>query len=355
MVGGTRVALAVAVVASLHVGEALACSGTIPVDVPRVIPADGSTGVSTASSIYVLTSSDADSFTLSAGGRAIALGRAESLGNDLRGRTVWRLTPTSEPNGSMLQPSTEYIVSQVGKPSDGGTAGFASRFTTGAGYDKEPGTAPVVKSLRFFRVRYPIEEIGAGRCVFDEYVGYLAFELDPATIPNTPPEGVLYEAQVRPKNGSFVQSIRFTGDDPFVGRDPTQDPYPRLGEDWTLELDAAREYCLSLDARGDGERARPPLVSELVCAPVEEIVMPGAGAAHGAASAAESNAGCNMAARGDGGHAGELAALAALLAARRRGGGRTTSRPSSCRLSSLRSSGTCRRSPLPSRPPTSSR
>ena len=300
------IAIGLVALAALAPIDAHACSGALPTTASRVLPPDGAIDVSTATSIYVVTSKDPDTISVTAGGQPVALGQAESFGSDVMGEKIWKLTPTN-PNevSPMLAPSTEYVV-DVGK-ADSGVEN--SRFTTGPGYDKEPGTPPVVKSLRVFRVHYQISEIGAGRCVFDEYVGFISFDFEPAVIPNTAPAGELYGAHVQPSHGSSQQSTRFTGEAPYVGRDPTPDPYPNPETDWTLELDATREYCLWLDATGAGELARQTLTSNQVCAPVEEITMPGA--TPGRAG------GCSQSGRPSGSAAWALVLVALGMAARR--------------------------------------
>jgi hypothetical protein len=162
----------------------------------------------------------------------------------------------------MLSSSAEHVLS------DGATE--LTRFTTAAGYDKTPGTAPALHSLQLWRVRYPLSEIASGDCVFSEYQGFILLDWDPAVIPNTTADGTLYTLALSPKTGGSTQTFLFTGNTNFHGQAPTgPDYFPSL---FSPELDAVREYCVTLSAIGDGDLARGQLRSESVCASVTEIV-----------------------------------------------------------------------------------
>jgi len=166
--------------------------------------------------------------TLTANGVPVELGAPSRIATILPGGgTGWLL---SLPD--FLSPSTAYelrglaqwssYVSDAGEP-----AVTLSQFTTASGYDKLEGTPPKIQSLRLWRVRYPKDEIRAGRCVFSEYHGFIEFGIEPASIPNTTAAGTLYTLRLAPETGGETQSISFVGSAPFLGRDP--DVYESFG------------------------------------------------------------------------------------------------------------------------------
>ncbi len=239
-----------------------ACSGGGSTLV-EVTPPAGTTKVSTATSVVVLGPA-VDGVTLSANGKTVPLQSPVTLGPSSAG-PARSFAPVS-----MLDPLTTYTVSI---PS--GQQAITSTFTTGSGYDKAPGTAPVLDSVRFWRVRYPVDEIGAGGCVFSEYVGFVEIHWQGAVIPNTTPAGTLHRFSLAPKHGGDSQNFVVLGAGPQLGSEPTGDhPFPI--QEWNPTFDPTQEYCVTVYAQGDGDRARPASVSQTVCGCVEQRSVAGA-------------------------------------------------------------------------------
>jgi len=196
-------------------------------------------------------------------------------------------------------------------------------FRTASGYDEQPGTAPVITVFRLWRVRYPLDEINSGNCVFSEYQGYVQLAFDAAGFPNTAPGDILYELSLQARTGGDAHRIAFRGDRPYLGHDHSRDPMPLspTGE-WPLELDPTREYCATLRAQGDGDLARPAAVSEQVCAKVVQLSAPGAPPPPTTAASGDDSGlwSCSSAGgrRTSGSSAMWLAVLALGVAARRR-------------------------------------
>jgi len=159
-----------------------------------------------------------------------------------------------------------------------------TRFTTAAGYDKVQGTPPTLRSLELWRVRYPLTEINSGNCVFAEYHGFVRFEYDPASIPNTSPESTVNFMTLVPKTGGSPQVFYFTGDSGYQGESPLGDTH-RFAP-WRPELDPTREYCAWLTTFGDGDLARLPVTSARVCAAVNSLSSDDADAGASGADAA---------------------------------------------------------------------
>jgi hypothetical protein len=206
---------------------------------------------------------------LTAGGQAVMLGEVEQLGfsvaSTFGATTVWRVKVPD-----FLAPSTNHVLSVV-EPIDAGVTGQVelTRFTTAAGYDKQLGIPPKARTLELWRVRYPLGEINSGNCVFAEYRGYIRINYDPATIPNTTPDGTIYSITLGPKTGGSNQAFYFPGDDLFKGMSPELDPHAL--DRWAPELDPSREYCATITAFGDGDLARLPSTSESICASVKQL------------------------------------------------------------------------------------
>ena len=244
----------------------------------RAWPPNGSKDVSPATSVFVLGSTVSnDDITLTANGAPVELAFTEMGRLYLSSGKVFRANLPD-----LLEPSTEYVLTGPAKfgPTESGDAGAPvelTRFTTAASYDKIPGTPPSISSLELWSVRYPVSDIGSGNCVFSEYQGYARVKFTPAQIPSTTPEGTLYTLTITPRTAGAAQSLLFSGDNPFAGHDLSADPYPlSLPAEWFLDLDPRREYCATLSARGDGDNARLPVVSEPACAPVSELCAKGA-------------------------------------------------------------------------------
>jgi hypothetical protein len=138
-----------------------ACSGG-PSGQTQVLPPNGSTDVSTATSIIVLAGLEEPEVTLTANGVPVELGAPGRIDTILPGGgTGWRL---SLPD--FLSPSTAYELRGAAEwdsyVSDAGEAAvILSQFTTASGYDTLEGTPPKIQSLRLWRVRYPKAEIAA--------------------------------------------------------------------------------------------------------------------------------------------------------------------------------------------------
>ena len=275
---GCCFAVSLAGLVLLSARDARACSYT-DYGPSRAWPPNGSKNVSPATSVFVLGSTKSnDTITLSVNGSDVPLSFSELGGLYGTTATVFRANLPD-----VLEASSEYVLMGpanygVQPMADAGAPVELTRFTTAASYDKNPGTPPSIGSLKLWSVRYPLHDIASGNCVFAEYQGYAAIEKQAAQIPNTTPEGMLYTLSITPKTGGGPQTLVFSGDKPFTGHAlSADDPYPlSLGAEWFLDLDPRREYCATLSARGDGDNARLPVVSETVCASVTELCAPGA-------------------------------------------------------------------------------
>jgi hypothetical protein len=257
---------------------AAACSPGLP-SPPTALPRSGSSEVSPATSLVVLSSIQPSQLTLTAGGTNVLLDGVTLLGSGIDGTTgqgtqFWRVRVIGPL--TLLPASSELVLSGIGQD---GKPTTLTTFTTAAAYDKnDAGKAATVKRLSLRRVRYPVSEINAGGCVFAEYQGYITIEADPAAIPGTPPESVVSTLMLGPKNGGAAQqSITFTGPMPFVGGD-----FPTSGPMWRPALDPTLEYCASITSFGFNDHAVLPVTSNVVCTTVEQVTAPGAaGAADG--------------------------------------------------------------------------
>lgn len=246
---------------------------------PFAIPPTGSVGVSPESSIFVVTPgpyppSQANGFTLANTAGPVTVVDVREFGPAYHGGMVWQLVLT---DGAALTPSTEYALTgppdpYAFPPPDGGWPEI-TRFTTAATYDSTAGTAPRITSLALWWVRYALEDAYSGNCVFGEYQSFVDLGFEPAQIPNSAPERILYTLTVEPKTGGARQAASFRGDQPPERRTigPGNDhPFsnPSL---FAPVLDPTREYCAMLTAVGDGDRARSELRSEWVCVSVTSI------------------------------------------------------------------------------------
>jgi hypothetical protein len=211
--------------------------------------------------------------TLTAGDAGVPLGPLTPLGfgpGDAFGRTFnfWQV----KGNGGFLPASSDLVLSA----SDGnGGRVTLTTIRTAAGYDKQAGTPATLKSLTLTRVRYPISEIGSGDCVFSEYIGYISFESDPASIPGTPPDSVVNTITLRPRYGGAAdQSLTFTGAN-YTG-EPAGALLPPGSSEWLPYLDPTLEYCAGIRSFGVGDIARLPVDSNVICVRVNEVSTPGA-------------------------------------------------------------------------------
>jgi hypothetical protein len=318
------VGLFVAAAASAFgVRAAEACGPGKPADT-TAIPARGAPNVSTATSLIVYGMGPPSGLTLVANGQSVPLAAAIGLGGGVMGTettgSFWQLRAGT--TDGMLIGGAEHVLSQ--SKSDGTTAEL-TRFTTAAGYDKAQGVAPVLRGVRLWRVRYPLAEINAGRCVFAEYHGFITVDYDPATVPNTTAASVIHTFQLAPRTGGSPQTFVYAGATPFAGHEPTEE-YPTPTWNWHPELDPTREYCLSISAFGDGDLARLPVQSQSACAEVVQLsvqgappppVIGGSGAAGGGNISAGGGGGCAVAGAASSAFAAWLLLVGYILGARR--------------------------------------
>jgi MYXO-CTERM domain-containing protein len=254
--------------------RARACSPE-PAPAATAIPRVGTTGVSTATSIVVVSPHEPFGVGVLANGQAVPVSGWSALGAGIDGTggptSFWQLRLGG--TDGLLAASTDYVVTSPGG-ADGGTATLTT-FSTAAGYDKLAGTAPNLRSVHLWRVRYPVADIASGNCVFAEYASFVTVDYDPATIPNTAPGSVIQSFQLIPDTGGTVQTFVYTGDAPFAGLAPSG-AYPLPLGRWQPDLDPTRRYCLAIGAIGDGNLARLGSGSSRVCADVVQLSATGA-------------------------------------------------------------------------------
>lgn len=139
-------------------------------------------------------------------GQSVAVSRWTALGSGVDEGTgptsFWQLEIGAATG--LLEGSAEYVLSLPG--GDGGAA-VLTDFTTAAGYDKAAGTAPNLRELHLWRVRYPVADIASGNCVFAEYQTFITVDYDPATIPNTDPSSVVQTFALVPQTGGTRQTF----------------------------------------------------------------------------------------------------------------------------------------------------
>jgi hypothetical protein len=315
--------LAAAAASAFGVRVAEACGPGQPPQT-TALPARGASNVSTATSLIVFAAGPPSGLTLLANGQNVPLSAAIGLGGGVMGGgtpgSFWQLRAGT--TDGMLVGGAEHVLSQ-GK-SDGTTAEL-TRFTTAAGYDKAQGVAPVLRGVRLWRVRYPLAEINAGRCVFAEYHGFITVDYDPATVPNTPAASVIHTFQLTPKTGGSTQTFVYAGATPFAGHEPTEE-YPTPTWNWHPDLDPTREYCLSLSAFGDGDLARLAVLGQSACAEVVQFsvqgappppVIGGGGTTGGGSITAGGGGGCAVAGAASSAFAAWLLLVGYVLGARR--------------------------------------
>jgi hypothetical protein len=244
--------------------QAYACSPPLPVK-PFAIPRPSAAPVSTATSIYIVSDGRPPWVEVTANGTLVKTDGVEAVGgmflSSARGQ-LWRVLGLD-----ILQPSAEHVVSAT----LGGQKVELTRFTTASGYDKQQGSAPLLRSAKFWRVHYPPEMIGGGSCVFAEYHAFISLDYDAASIPDTPPESVTYSVVVYPKSHSSQQALYFSGADPFRGGEPKPPDYFPGMTYFPSDLDPTLQYCAMLSARGYGDIARLALWSSEVCASVTPL------------------------------------------------------------------------------------
>lgn len=290
--------------------------------IPRAFPDGGVKGVSTATSLIVLSAAQPTGLALLANGQSVPLSPPILLGRGIwmtAGAAFWRVgVATSD---GMLIGGAEHVLSRT---QSNGTTLEMARFTTAAAYDKAPGVAPVLRTVRLWRVRYPVDDINSnsGNCVSAEYHGFIVIDYDPGTVPNTPPAATIQTFHLVPENGGSEQTFVYAGDEPFIGHGPAE-PYP-MPWYWAPELDPTRRYCLTISAFGDGDLARPPLESGRLCADVVQQSARGApappvigGGGTSGSITAGGGGGCAVAGAGSSAFAVWLVLVAFTLGARR--------------------------------------
>jgi hypothetical protein len=267
--GATLVMLGTALLA--HAPRARACSPE-PSPAATAIPRAGATGVSTATSIVVVSPREPFGVSVLANGQAVAVSGWAALGSGVDGvggtTSFWQLSL------GLLAASADYVVMLPTGGTDGGAATLTT-FSTAAGYDKAAGTAANLRSVHLWRVRYPVAAIASGNCVFAEYASFVTVDYDPATIPNTVPGSVIQSFQLRPDTGGTSQTFVYTGDARFAGLAPSG-AYPLPLGQWQPDLDPTRRYCLAIGAVGDGDLARLGTGSNQICADVVQLSATGA-------------------------------------------------------------------------------
>jgi len=234
---------------------------------PYALPRPTSSLISTATSIHIVSYHRPQWVEVTAGGAVVKTDGVELVSDmylkNARGK-LWRVQGLAEQY--FLPFSSEIVVTT--SSFDGKSKQELTRFTTAAGYDKKHGTAPVLHSIKLWRVHYPVELLNSGECIFAEYRGLISLDYDPAVIPDTPDESVIYTLSLRPKTGGLREQISFTGAQLLKGSTATKPPHVPNFPDWPTDLDPTREYCASIVASGYGDLARLPLTSNKVCAKV---------------------------------------------------------------------------------------
>jgi MYXO-CTERM domain-containing protein len=274
------------------VREARACSGGGPTATYTTLPRTGATDVPTASSFIIASGAAPTDLVLKAGDVDVPLKAPTSLGPGREAKsnghvTFWKVETVS----GFLPASADLVLSAAGP--QGGPRVVLTSVKTAAGYDKQPGTPATLKRLKLTRVRYPVEEIGAGGCVFAEYIGYISFESDPATFPGTPADSIVNTITLYPKNGGAAeQSFTYDGSEAYTGSPPGVF-WPGLG--WMPQLDPTLEYCATIQSFGVGDIAREAVTSNTVCASVEQISSSDAGAQPDGGAPPPSSDGCAVA------------------------------------------------------------
>lgn len=207
--------------------------------------------------------------------------------------TFWRLTRP-------LLPSTSYALADVQTP----VAKILTQFTTAAGYDKQPGQAPVLTELRLWRVHYPPEQVGGGSCVFSDYVGYVDLDYQDGALPGTPAEEVVAVIQLSSTTAGDQHAYVFAGGR-FGGVMDGPGGVPHDGV-WKPALAPEAEYCATMTLYGRNDQAALPAVSNLLCAKVTNVDLAGV------------SGGCSFGGQRNAGWAAVLPALFGLARLRRR-------------------------------------
>lgn len=254
------------VAAALHTGTARACL-PLPSVMPFGLPLPTSSTISTATTIHIVAETQPTWVEVTAGGKLVKTDGVELVSGmhlpNERGK-LWRVRGLNlSDTNSILQASSEYVVSMT----YGGKRRELTRFTTASGYDKQQGTAPLLRAVKLWRVRYPAG-LG-GMCIYSEYHAFIELDYEPAAIPDTPSGSVIYTVRLWPKTGGQRQDWSFTGAHVFKGAPPKAPDY--MPGAWPTDLDPSREYCVTITARGYGDLARLTLTSEEKCTQVTSL------------------------------------------------------------------------------------
>ena len=251
--------------------RARACSPE-PSPAATAIPRAGTSAVSTATSIVVVSSREP--FGVSVLGRPgghVSSWRAIGSGIDGSGgpTSFWQLSV------GLLAASADYVVTLPAAGADGDAATLTT-FSTAAGYDKAAGTPANLRSVHLWRVRYPVADIASGNCVFAEYASFVTVDYDLATIPNTTPGSVI---QIVPARARHRRDHARPSSTPAIRRSRAwrrRAPTRCRSGAWQPDLDPTRRYCLAISAIGDGDLARLGTGSNQVCADVVQLSATGA-------------------------------------------------------------------------------
>jgi hypothetical protein len=140
------------------------------------------------------------------------------------------------------------------------------------------GQAPVLAGLRLWRVRYPVDQVAAGGCVFSEYEGYIDIDYQDGTLPGTPAEETIGQISLEPRTGGLVQTFVFAGIPHFYGgwtqsqgRIPDGAVPSPASVAWKPTLEPDREYCATITLYGRNDRAALPIASNQVCSTVMNV------------------------------------------------------------------------------------
>jgi MYXO-CTERM domain-containing protein len=273
--GGSIVCLAAMLAASSLARPARACSADNPdAVIPTALPRDGATEVPTATSFVIVSGRMPTEVALTAGGVDVPLGAPAyiGVGQSMDGDELndyWQVKATA------FLPASSTLVLSMADPHGGRVV--LTTIQTAAGYDKAPGTPATLKSLTLTRVRYPLSEIASGDCVFSEYMGYISFDYDAGMIPGTPADSIVNTITLWAQHGGAAdQGWTFAGPRAWAS-DPPGDFQPFSSGEWSPFLDPTLTYCAAITSFGQGDLARLPVVSNMVCAKVDQVSMPGAG------------------------------------------------------------------------------
>ncbi len=262
---GLLVAAALAAVpVALLPSAGRACSISRPE--PRAVPGIGATDVSPATTITIeWFDYEPESLALTADGEPLPF-HLEEVATGLH--AVHAELPGSK----------RIVLTGPERYGDKAERKTLSDFTTSPTYDKKQGTPPTLNAVRIKRIRHPVEQLNSGSCVFAEYEVLLEADLSAAVVPDTPEAEVVYTVVLAPKTSGWVRRFGFFGD--RLGK--MEDGWTNVGVTG-LDLDPAREYCVTVEAYGRGNLARGAMGSEKQCAGVDSYRTVGCSSMPGAA------------------------------------------------------------------------